>query len=192
MSRAAEHAPQVEVRSRAELRSWLSDNHTSAAPVWLVTFKKQTDHYLAYGDLIEELLCWGWIDSQSRSVDADRTSVRITPRNPNSAWSAANKPKVERARANGAMTPSGEALIAEAHANGMWKFLDHVERLEVPEDLAKAQGELRSAWEAYPRFVKRGALEWIKTAKTEPTRENRIADVVQNLTKSLRPAPFRS
>ena len=191
MPRAAEHAPQVEVRSRAELRRWLSDNHTTETSVWLVTFKKHTDHYLNYGDLIEELLCWGWIDSQSRGLDADRTSVRISPRNPNSAWSAANKSKVEQARAIGAMTPAGEALIAKARTNGMWEFLDDVERLEVPDDLAEALGDLRQGWEAYPRSVKRGSLEWIKTAKTHSTRSKRIADIADNLERGLRPSLFR-
>ena len=33
--------------------------------------------------------------------------------------------------------------------------------------------DLLAAWEAYPRSVKRGTLEWIKTAKTPPTRAAR-------------------
>ncbi|MEL6888831.1 MAG: hypothetical protein AAFO86_08985 [Pseudomonadota bacterium] len=85
---------------------------------------------------MEELLCWGWVDSVTRRVDHERSSYRISPRNPNSAWSAVNKAKVAAARASGAMTPAGEALIAAAKANGMWHFLDDVERLEVPDDLA--------------------------------------------------------
>jgi hypothetical protein len=52
----------------------------------------------------------------------------------------------------------------------MWTFLDDVERLEVPGDLGEALGELREVWEGWPRSVRRGTLEWIKTAKTAPTR----------------------
>ena len=173
------------------MRRWLSHNHASGTSVWLVTFKKHTAHYLDYGQLIEELLCWGWIDSRSRGIDGDRTSVLISPRNPKSAWSAVNKANVERARANGEMTVAGEALISEAKANGMWSFLDDVERLEVPNDLAIAIGELRTAWDDYPRSVKRGTLEWIKMAKTEPTRAKRISDVAKSLKTGLRPSPFR-
>ena len=191
MARAAEQAPKVEVRSRAELRAWLETNHAASGSVWLVTWKKHTDHYLAYGDLIEELLCWGWIDSQTRGVDADRTSVLIAPRNPKSAWSAINKEKVAAARAAGRMTPAGEALIAAAEASGMWTFLDDVERLERPADLDQALGEMRAGWEAYPRSVKRGTLEWIKTAKAEGTRAKRIAAVVESLAEGQRPPPFR-
>ena len=183
--------PEVEVKSRADLRDWLETNHASSPSVWLVTYKKHTDHYVPFETLIEELLCWGWVDSRTRGVDTDRSSVLIAPRNPKSAWSAVNKGLVEKARASGAMTPAGEALIEIAKASGMWTFLDDVERLERPKDLEAALGERIEAWEAWPRSVKRGTLEWIKTAKTEPTRAKRIADVVTSIDAGLRPSPFR-
>jgi uncharacterized protein YdeI (YjbR/CyaY-like superfamily) len=125
------------------------------------------------------------------SVDADRAKIRISPRNPKSAWSAVNKDKVARMRAEGRMQPAGEALIAAAEANGMWSFLDDVERLEVPGDLAAALGDLRPVWDGWPRSVKRGTLEWIKTARTPPTRAKRIADVRDSAAQGLRPSPFR-
>ena len=153
-------------------------------------WKKHTDHYVPFGDLVEELLCWGWVDSRTRGVDADRSSVLIAPRNPKSAWSAVNKAKVNAARASGAMTPAGEALIAAARANGMWHFLDDVERLERPDDLTAALDGMLDAWEAWPRSVKRGTLEWIKTAKTAPTRAKRIAEVAAAAREGRRPAPF--
>ncbi|MEM9343424.1 MAG: YdeI/OmpD-associated family protein [Pseudomonadota bacterium] len=177
--------------SRADLRAWLTANHATSPSVWLVTWKKHTDRYVPFDDLIEELLCWGWVDSRTRGVDADRSSVLIAPRNPKSAWSAVNKAKVEAARASGAMTDAGEALIAAAKANGMWAFLDDVERLERPDDLTDALGALVEGWEGWPRSVKRGTLEWIKTAKQPATRAKRIADVVDSLKSGQRPSPFR-
>ena len=182
---------QVEVKSRADLRAWLKVNHVTSDSVWLVVYKKHTNHYLPWGEAVTELLCWGWIDSVTRKVDEDRSSYRIAPRNPKSAWSAINKAKVEEARAAGQMTPAGEALIAEAKQNGMWTFLDDVERLEAPQDLLTALGDLSTVWDAYPKSVKRGTLEWIKTAKTAPTREKRIMDVVMSAKEGLRPSPFR-
>ena len=140
MTPTKKERPRVEVKTRAHLRDWLKDNHEISSGVQLVTWKKQTPHYLSFGGLIEELLCWGWVDSQSKGVDADRTSVLISPRNPNSAWSAPNKAKVGIVRESGAMSPAGETAIAVAKDNGMWWFLDDVERLEVPNDLANALG----------------------------------------------------
>ncbi len=188
---AADQAPILTIRSRAELRAWLAAHHAEPGPVWLASFKKHHADYLPYEPMVEELLCWGWIDSVTRALDADRSMILIAPRNVKSAWSAINKAHVERARQSGAMTPAGEAKIAAALANGQWSFLDDVERLEVPDDLAAALGDLRPGWDAYPRSVRRGTLEWIKTARTPGTRSKRVADVTTSLAAGLRPSPFR-
>ncbi|MEL7372343.1 MAG: YdeI/OmpD-associated family protein [Myxococcota bacterium] len=181
---------EVEVKSRKALRAWLSKHHAQPDSVWMVHHKKVSSHYVPMGELVSELLCWGWVDSVSRGVDETRTSHLIAPRNPKSAWSAVNKAKVEEARAAGLMTDAGEAAIAVAQKNGMWSFLDDVERLEVPDDLNEALGPLREVWDAYPRNVKRGTLEWLKTAKTAPTRQKRIAGITTNARAQKRPPPF--
>lgn len=183
--------PEVEVRSRAALRTWLAENHAKGQSVWLITFKKPSPDYLSVDDIVSELLAWGWVDSRTRMVDTDRTALLVAPRNPKNAWSAVNKRKVADLRAAGLMTAAGERMVEATKANGMWDFLDDVERLEVPADLAKALGGQRKTWDAWPRSVKRGTLEWIKTAKTAPTRARRIADVVNSAEAGLRPQPFR-
>ena len=134
----AENAPLLTIRSRSDLRAWLAENHATHGSLWLATYKKHHPDYLAYEPMVEELLCWGWIDSVTRALDADRSMQLISRRNPKSAWSAINKAHVDRARASGAMTPAGEALVTIAQTNGMWSFLDDVERLETPPDLAQA------------------------------------------------------
>ena len=135
---AADDAPVLTVRSRAELRTWLAANHATSKAVWLATYKRHHPDYLAYEPQVEELLCWGWIDSVTRALDADRSMILIAPRNPKSAWSAINKAHVERARASGAMTPAGEAKIAIAVASGQWDFLNDVDALIAPDDLLAA------------------------------------------------------
>lgn len=172
---AASDAVRVEVRSRADLRNWLKAHHGNDASVWLVTWKKGTDHYVPFPDYVEELLCWGWIDSVPRKVDETRTSTLISPRNPKSAWSGVNKRLIDKARKSGAMMPPGEAAIDRAKENGMWAFLDDVERLEVPDDLDTALGSARSRWDGWPPSSRRAWLERIKTAKTTATRDKRIA-----------------
>jgi uncharacterized protein YdeI (YjbR/CyaY-like superfamily) len=186
-------APVVEVRSRSELRAWLAANHTSSSSLWLATYKKHHADYVAYEVMVEELLCWGWIDGVTRALDADRTTHLIAPRKASSAWSAINKQHIERARAAGVMTPAGEAKIAAAIASGTWTFLDDVERLEVPDDLSAlfAAPGAQAGWDAYPRSVKRGTLEWLKTAKSAVTRKARLADIAESAAAGIRPKPFR-
>jgi uncharacterized protein YdeI (YjbR/CyaY-like superfamily) len=181
----------VTVASRADLRAWLAAHHRRHDGVWLSTYKAHHPLHLPWIGAVEELLCWGWIDAVPRRVDADRSAHRIAPRKPRSAWSAVNKRLVEAARIAGAMTEAGEAAIAVAQANGRWTFLDDVEAGIVPEDLAAALGDLRAAWDGWPRSVRRGTLEWVKTAKPPPTRARRIADVAHAARTGTRPSPFR-
>jgi uncharacterized protein YdeI (YjbR/CyaY-like superfamily) len=190
---AADNAPILTIRSRADLRAWLEANHATSKAVWLATFKKHHPDYLAYEPQVEELLCWGWIDSVTRALDADRSMILVAPRNPKSAWSAINKAHVERARASGAMTPAGEAKIAAAQANGMWDFLKDVDALIDPPDLTRALSDTGTTdfWAALPRSIRRGTLEWIKTARTPETRAKRIRDVTDSAALGLRPSPFR-
>lgn len=191
---AADDAPILTIRSRAELRIWLAANHTIRGPVWLASYKKGHPDYLGSpAPIVEELLCWGWVDSFTRALDADRSMILIAPRNPKSAWSAVNKAHVERARASGAMTAAGEAKIAAAQANGQWDFLNDVDALIDPPDLteALAANATSAFWAAQPRSIRRGALGWIKTAKTPETRAKRIKDVTDSAARGLRPSPFR-
>ena len=111
----------VEVRSRAEWRAWLAEHHASRPGVWVVTFKKHTgDRHVPYGEVVEEALAFGWIDSLGRRVDEDRFRLRLGPRKPRSKWSAPNKERIERLEASGAMAPPGAAVIAAAKEDGSW------------------------------------------------------------------------
>lgn len=171
---AADANLHIEARTVADLATWLAANHGSAGSVWLVTFKKAHPDYLPFGEVVEELMCWGWVNSSVRGVDEIRVKHLISPRNDASAWSAVNKEIVARMRSAGRMKPSGEAKIAVAKSNGMWVFLDDVERLEVPADSAAALGPALETWDGWSRSIKRAWLEQIKRAKTEPTRQKRI------------------
>ncbi|MEO0917601.1 MAG: YdeI/OmpD-associated family protein [Pseudomonadota bacterium] len=171
----AADAPHIEIETLDALHAWLAANHATSGSVWLITYKKPHPSYLPWGDVVAELLCWGWVDSAVRGIDETRFKHLVSPRKETSAWSAVNKALVERMRAEDRMQPSGEAKIAAARENGMWSFLDDVERLDVPEDLAKALGTHRDTWESWTRSIKRAWLEQIKLAKTAPTRAKRIA-----------------
>lgn len=71
----------VEPTSRAEFRVWLKDNSDSSAGIWLAVGKKGNRvTTLTYDDAVQEGLCFGWIDSTVRRLDADRQ--RKAARNP--------------------------------------------------------------------------------------------------------------
>jgi uncharacterized protein YdeI (YjbR/CyaY-like superfamily) len=80
---------------------------------------------LTYEDAVEEGLCFGWIDSTTHRLDADRYSVRFTPRRPGGTWAPSNKERVARLIAEGLMRPAGLAAVELAKANGSWDSLEH-------------------------------------------------------------------
>ena len=173
---------EVFVANMKALRKWLEAHHQQTESVWLCRWKKgKGEEYITYGELVDELLCWGWVDSLPRSKDDARTLIRISPRHPKSNWSAINKAKVDRLLGEGRMQPSGMQLVELAKANGQWDFLNEVEALEIPVDLQQAFQvfpEAQQYFERFPNSSKRGILEWIKSAKQPATRQKRIAETV--------------
>ncbi len=180
---AKERAERVEVLTRAEWRAWLAANHTQREPIWLVTHKKSSPKpSLAYGDLVEECLCFGWIDSVINTVDEHRKMVYVSPRKAGSTWSASNKKRVAKLEQQALIEQAGRAAIERAKADGSWTVLDDVEAMVVPDDLRKALRRAKGATAGFEGLTpgrKKGALWWIKSAKTEPTRAKRIAKVVE-------------
>lgn len=174
--------------NRDELRAWLADNHATAESIFLVRYKKHTEHYLSHGQIAEELLCWGWIDSHARKLDEDRSLLLISPRRPGSPWSAVNKAHIERAIASGAMTQAGLDRIEAAKRDGSWTLFDDVEAMIVPDDLAVALDTAgsRATFDGFPDSSKKGILWWIKSAKRAATRQKRIDETVRLAALNLR------
>jgi uncharacterized protein YdeI (YjbR/CyaY-like superfamily) len=130
---------QTQAETRAQWRDWLARNHATSPGIWLVTWKKASGRpHLAYDDIVEEALAFGWVDSQPRTVDDQRSARLLTPRKPGSNWSRLNKQRVERLTAAGLMQPAGLAAVAAARANGRWTALEAAENLAEPADLAAA------------------------------------------------------
>jgi uncharacterized protein YdeI (YjbR/CyaY-like superfamily) len=173
---------QVHVDSRARWRAWLAEHHADSPGVWVVTWKKHVGStHVPYGELVEEALAYGWIDSQGRGLDADRTQLQFSPRRPGSGWSRPNKERLERLGAAGLMAPPGLAAVERAKADGSWTALDDIENLIEPPELKAAldsDPEARAHWDRFPRTARRAILVWISTAKTAPTRERRVAETV--------------
>lgn len=185
----------VHPKSRAEWRRWLEKNHTRTEGVWLVTYKKSAGKpRFEYGESVEEALCFGWIDSKPAKLDEERSMLWFAPRKARTGWSKLNKERVERLIAAGLMAPAGLTKVDAAKKDGSWNALDAVEALEIPSDLAKAFSKnepARGHFEAFPKSVKRGILEWILNAKRPETRVKRIEETVAQAEKNIRANQWR-
>jgi len=172
-----ENFGKVEIISQNELRNWLSQNYQQHDSVWLVTYMKSTpSKYVSRDEVLDELLCFGWIDGIRRKLDLDRTMQLISPRK-QQYWAKTYKDRVMRMIKEGKMTSAGQQSIDTSKANGTWSFYDDVDALILPEDLKK---KLQSKSQAFDFFdainpsSKRFALRWLKLAKTSTTRQKRI------------------
>lgn len=185
----------VEVATRAEWRAWLEANQARGEGVWLVYRKKAAGGVFGAADAAEEALCFGWIDSLPRKLDAERTMLLVAPRKRGSNWSALNKARAERLIAAGLMRPRGAATIAAAKADGSWSALDAVEALAVPDDLAAAferHRPARAKWDAFPPSVRRGILEWIVNARSPETRARRVEETAERAAAGERVNQWRA
>lgn len=110
--------PHMEVRSAAELREWLSAHHTRAESVWLVTYLKHTGtRYTAREEVLDELLCFGWIDGERRKVDDERTMQLISPRRTH-AWTQSYRTRAQRLALEGRLAEPGLRAIEIAQSTG--------------------------------------------------------------------------
>jgi len=175
---------QIVTASSAEaLRGWLKEHHQQKSSVWLRLFKKASSTpSVTYDEAVDELLCYGWIDSRVAKWDSESYLCVISPRRPRSNWSAINKRRVQKLIAQGKMTPAGQGAIDCAKDNGQWDALNGADSLTLPDDLAAAMQEnpkAQEAWDKFPKSYKRGTLEWVLSAKRAATRERRIEEVVR-------------
>ena len=179
------------VDGAADLEQWLAREHVRAQGVWLVRARPGSDVApLDYEDMIEILLCYGWIDAVIKVLDERRSLLWISPRRRGSVWSKPNKERIERLEAAGRIQPPGQAVIDRAKADGSWTVIDSAENLEVPDDLAAALDtapKARATFDAYPPSVRKAALASIAMAKTPATRSRRIEATVRKAAANERP-----
>ena len=94
--------PLVHPGSIAAWRSWLAEHHADTDGVWLATWKRASGKTpLDYGAIVEEALCFGWIDGLVNTLEDGRQAQLLTPRRRGSGWSRSNKERIERLTAAG-------------------------------------------------------------------------------------------
>jgi uncharacterized protein YdeI (YjbR/CyaY-like superfamily) len=165
--------------SPEELRAWLAGNHASAAERWVgMRPKASGTPTVTWEQVVDEVLCVGWIDGVRMPADGGST-IRITPRRPGSIWSARNVGRVEALRAEGRMLPAGEAAFERRRVDrtAVYSFERELEL----DDEARAAITTAGGWaffESQSKTYRRSAVNWIMSAKRPETRAKRLAEVV--------------
>ena len=166
----------------AAWRAWLEAHHDATRGVWIASWRKASGRDpVPYEELVEEAICFGWIDSTVNILDDDRALQLMTPRKPKSGWTRLNRRRVAAMEAQGRMTAAGRRAVEVAKGNGWWTIYDAVEDLLEPDDLAAALAaspRARTAWNAFPPSARKQMLWWVVSAGKPETRASRIAQIV--------------
>ncbi len=104
----------LDITTRAAFRQWLEENHDKETECWLIAKKgknKPAD-CIWYLDAVEEVLCFGWIDTTHKNIDGVDMQ-KFTPRVRRSPWSELNKERCRRLERLGLMTDAGRAVLPD-------------------------------------------------------------------------------
>ena len=176
--------PVLEFRTAGDWRDWL-ECASSPIGVRLRLRKKSSGKPgLAYAEALDVALCFGWIDGQVESLDADFFLTVFTPRRRTSPWSKVNRGHVERLTSEGRMQPSGQAEIDRAKLDGRWDAAYRQADRDVPADL---QSELDRSVVAAAAFAalssqNRFAIVFrLNSVKRPETRQRKLTQYIEML-----------
>jgi uncharacterized protein YdeI (YjbR/CyaY-like superfamily) len=184
--------PVLAFPDQSALEAWLDAEHATAPGLYVKIAKKGAGvPSVNWEQMVEVLLCFGWIDGRANRLDDRFYLQRITPRRPRSVWSQKNVATVERLIAEGRMRPAGLAAVEAAKADGRWeRAYAGPATITMPDDLAAAldaEPAARAAYDALDGQNRYAVLHRVHTAVSPATRAKRIAALVQMLADGDRP-----
>jgi uncharacterized protein YdeI (YjbR/CyaY-like superfamily) len=151
------HAP-----NRTAWRAWLKKHHKTEKEIWLIYHRQATGvGRIAYNDAVEEALCFGWIDSTVKTLDAERVVQRFSPRKPRSQYSQTNKERLRRLIARGKVSKDVLATLDRGA----------LEAFEFPRDILRALKANKKAWanfQTYSEPYQRIRIAYIDGARRRP------------------------
>lgn len=183
----------VVLTTRKAWRAWLKKHHADRKEIWFTFFKKASGKpSVAYADAVEEALCFGWIDTTVKTLDAERYVQRFTPRKKGSNWSGPNLERVRRLVANGQMTPAGAVHLPNARDAKSFQA-KHDRRTTAPtappKDLLDAMRKSPAAsafWRSLAPSYRRLYGRMVREAKKPETRAKRIVNLMKRLEQGVK------
>lgn len=173
-----------------ELRAWLETHHQTETELWVLLPRKGSgEPGLTWPELVDEVLCFGWIDGHLKPIDDVWRRQRITPRRPGSKWSKRNVERVRVLTEEGRMRPAGLAAFA-ARSEAGYSYERRTEEL-TPEQLDRFSPDARAWFERQTPSFRRTCASWVHGAKQEATRERRLEQLIAASARGEPPSIYR-
>ena len=178
-----------------EFRAWLEEHHANERELLVGFYKKGSGApSITWSEAVDEALCFGWIDGVRRSLDAESYTIRFTPRQPRSTWSAVNIERAKELARLGRMTPAGLKAF-EARTDDRSAIYAYEQRHAAvldPEHERQFRAN-QQAWdffEAQPPSYRKAAIWWIVSAQKGETKAKRLATLIEDSAAGRRVAPL--
>jgi len=177
-------------KTPADLRKWFKANHRKAQELWVGYYKKGSGHpSITWPESVDEALCVGWIDGIRKTVDADRYTIRFTPRRQTSIWSAVNIARMKVLTAGKRVLPEGHAAfgVRKENKSGIYAYEQRRDRIEEPyAGMLRKHKAAASFFDAQPPGYRKVIGWWIVSAKREETRLARLRTLIDACEKGKR------
>ncbi len=173
--------------SPATFRAWLLKHHaTHPDGIWIRFYKKGSGKKtITYAEALDEALCFGWIDSQLKTLDETSYKQRFSPRRARSIWSTRNIEHVKRLIKEKRMMPAGLAQVKAAKADGRHALAyDPPSKASIPKDLQAiidADPKMKKFVATLNRSNIYAIFFRLTTAKKPETRDKRLKAIVAML-----------
>ena len=176
--------------SPQDFREWLEANHARERELLVGFHKRGTGRpSLTWPESVDEALCYGWIDGVRRSVDAERYTIRFTPRQPKSVWSQVNIRRAKALVSEGRMAPAGLVAFQARDEERTRQYSFERENVALDAAHEREFRRNRRAWkffESQPPSYRKTALWYVKSAKREETRQRRLRELIEDSAAGLR------
>jgi uncharacterized protein YdeI (YjbR/CyaY-like superfamily) len=176
----------LEFTQRQQLRNWLQENHATAKECWVVLSRSKNPPagVLPYLDVVEEALCFGWIDSTIKHIDPLHRAQRFTPRKPGSPYSQPNIERLQWLDRQGLLHPSVRDVVLPTI---MAPYI-------FPEDILAELRQDENVWahfSAFPDGYKRIRVAYIDAARKRPAEfQRRLASFLKKTRENQRISGF--
>jgi uncharacterized protein YdeI (YjbR/CyaY-like superfamily) len=169
----------------ADWRAWLERNHGSTRELLVGFHKRGSGHpSITWPESVEAALCFGWIDGHRKRLDEERYTIRFTPRQPGSTWSAINIRKIKELTRLGLMTPAGLAAFRKRSTkkSGIYSHEQrHTATLKRDEERGlRANPAAWTDWQRRAPSYRKAAIWWIVSAKKPETRARRLGILIRD------------
>jgi len=181
-----ETVKQIYFPTRTAWRNWLIKNHLSEKKIAVIVYKKHTGkHSPNHKELMEEAICFGWIDTTIKRLDYEKYLRCFVRRGDNGKWSKNTLGYARDLIKKGKMSAEGikrykAGFARKPHDEGISK------NPRVPKYLREEIEKDNIVKENFKKIApsyKRTLLRWLLRAKLEQTKKKRMKIIIQSLKK---------